>query len=121
MAEAAGSSRSPLHLIFRYALCAYLHALQWIHVGGDRAARKLATDLVDVAFATYATSFDGFLSDDQFAMSIYKNARFLLDKGFLREELMPKFEYVVHNPSYIRIEAMLLNEGHQPSRRKISF
>lgn len=71
----------PYTFTFRYALCAYLHALHWIHVGGERGGEKLANDMVDVAFAAYATCFDGFLSDDKLAMSIYKNARFLLDKG----------------------------------------
>lgn len=84
----------PYTFIFRYALCAYLHALHWIRVGGGKGRKdeKLANDFVDVAFAAYATCFDGFLSDDKIAVSIYKNARFLLDRGFLREDLMPKFQ-----------------------------
>lgn len=74
----------PHTFIFRYALCAYLHTLHWIHVGGGKGRKdeKFANDFVDVAFSAYATCFDGFLSDDKLAMSIYKNARYLLDKGF---------------------------------------
>jgi hypothetical protein len=84
----------PYTFIFRYALCTYLHALHWIHVGGGKGRKdeKFANDFVDVAFAAYATCFDGFLSDDKLAVSIYNNARYLLDNGFLREDLMPKVE-----------------------------
>lgn len=84
----------PHTFIFRYALCAYLHTLHWVHVGGGKGRKdeKFANDFVDVAFAAYATCFDGFLSDDRLAMSIYKNARYLLDRGFLREDLLPKPE-----------------------------
>jgi hypothetical protein len=92
---------APYTFIFRYALCAYLHSLHWIHVGGGKGRKdqKFANDFVDVAFATYATCFDGFLSDDQLATSIYKNARYLLDTGFLIEKLMPKFERRKRRPT----------------------
>jgi hypothetical protein len=62
--------------VFRYALCAYLHALHWIAVGGgkDRKDEKFAHDFVDVAIVTYATCFDGLLTKDKLAMEIYKNA-----------------------------------------------
>lgn len=78
--------------IFRYALCAYLHALHWIAVGGgkDRKDEKFAHDFVDVAIVAYATCFDGLLTKDKLAMEIYNNAKYLLDRGFLRKELMPK-------------------------------
>lgn len=78
--------------VFRYALCAYLHALHRIAVGGgkDRKDEKFAHDFVDVAIVAYATCFDGLLTKDKLAMEIYKNAKYLLDKGFLRKELMPK-------------------------------
>lgn len=87
----------PNTFIFRYALCAYLHALHWIAVGGakDRKQERFGNDFVDVAIVAYATCFDGLITNDKLAMSIYKNARYLLDSGFLREDLMPK-------PSQIR-------------------
>jgi hypothetical protein len=82
----------PYTFIFRYGLCAYLHALHWIAVGGgkDRKQERFQNDFVDVAIITYATCFDGLISNDMLAMSIYKNARYLLDNGLLREDLMPK-------------------------------
>lgn len=85
---------APYTFIFRYALCAYLHALHWLHVGGGRGRKgeKFANDFIDVAFAAYATCFDGFLSEDKLAMSIYKNAQYLLDSGYLREDLMPTIQ-----------------------------
>lgn len=88
------SREIPHTFVFRYALCAYLHALHWIHIGGvqDRKQEKLGNDLVDIGFIAYATFFDGLLTNDKLAAAIYKNARYLLDQGFLREDLMPKHE-----------------------------
>jgi hypothetical protein len=88
------SREMPYTFIFRYALCAYLHALHWMQAGGvqDRKQEKFGNDFVDVAFVAYATCFDGLLTKDKLAIGIYKNARFLLDDGFLREDLMPKLE-----------------------------
>ena len=82
----------PYTFIFRYALCAYLHALHWIAVGGarERKQEKFRNDFVDVAIVAYATCFNGLITNDKLAMSIYKNAKHLLDNGFLRENLMPK-------------------------------
>lgn len=86
------SREVPYTFIFRYALCAYLHALHWISVGGakDRKQERFGNDFVDVAIVAYATCFDGLITNDKLAMSIYKDARYLLESGFLREELMSK-------------------------------
>jgi hypothetical protein len=86
------STEMPYPFVFRYALCAYLHALHWIAVGGgkDRKDEKLTHDFVDVALVAYATCFDGLLTKDKVAMEIYNNARHLLDQGFLREDVVPK-------------------------------
>ena len=82
----------PYTFIFRYALCAYPHALHWIAVGGakDRKQEKFGNDFVDVAIVAFATCFDGLITNDKLTMSIYKNAKHLLDNGFLWEDLMPK-------------------------------
>jgi hypothetical protein len=83
-----GAREMPYTFIFRYALC----ALNWIQAGGapDRKQEKFGNDFVDVAFVAYATCFDGLMTNDKLAKSIYKNARYLLDNGFLREDLMPR-------------------------------
>lgn len=87
--EPPESRETPHTFLFRYALCAYLHALHWIQAGGaqDRKQEKFSNDFVDVAFVAYATCFDGLLTNDKLAAGIYKNARYLLDTGFLREQL----------------------------------
>jgi hypothetical protein len=78
--------------VFRYALCAYLHALHWIAAGGakDRKPEKFRNDLIDVTLAAYATCFDGFLTRDNLASEIYDNAMFLLKSGFLRKDLLQR-------------------------------
>jgi hypothetical protein len=46
----------PHTFIFRFALCAYLHALHWRVQGGaqDRLAEKMRNDVIDVTYAAYA-------------------------------------------------------------------
>lgn len=72
----------PYTFIFRFALCAYLHALRWIIAGdaGDRKMEKFVNDMVDVMIAAYGTCFDGVMSDDKQTIEIYDNAMFLLNK-----------------------------------------
>ncbi len=74
--------------IFRHAICAYALAIKAIsHGGAGRAApEKLRNDLVDVNFATFATFFDGLLSADKKAQSIYAEATFLLREVFVMPE-----------------------------------
>lgn len=57
----------PYTFIFRYALCAYLHALHWIALGGakDRKQEKFGNDFVDVAIVAFATCFDGLITNDK--------------------------------------------------------
>jgi hypothetical protein len=66
--------------IFRYALCAYVLALEWISVGGaaKKKSEKIRNDLVDVIFATFATYFDGLLTADKKLQKIYATTEFLL-------------------------------------------
>jgi hypothetical protein len=66
--------------IFRNALCCYLLALEWGVLGGANQAghAKIRNDMVDTHFATYATYFDGLLSDDNKATRIYTKARRIL-------------------------------------------
>lgn len=62
--------------IFRNALCCYMLALEWGVQGGAQQAGhgKIRNDMVDTHFATYATYFDGLLSDDNKANRIYTRA-----------------------------------------------
>lgn len=63
------SDELPHTFIFRFSLCAYLHALRWIVAGGAKDARleRIRNDMIDVTFAAYATCFDGLLSKDSMA------------------------------------------------------
>jgi hypothetical protein len=70
----------PYTFIFRYALTGYLVALRWIAVGGakDVKPEKIRNDIVDAAYAAYATYFQGLLSHDVKANEIYGDAKFFL-------------------------------------------
>lgn len=70
--------------IFRNALCTYLLALDWCAAGGvqDVSSEHLQNDLIDMNYATYATYFDGLLSDDAKCIRIHKQARIWLRKIF---------------------------------------
>jgi len=68
--------------IFRFSICATMHALRWIAVGGAKKVGKdrIRNDIVDASIAAQALSFDGFLSKDAMAQEIYENSRFLLEQ-----------------------------------------
>jgi hypothetical protein len=70
--------------IFRFALCGYVSILKRVEEGGvgNVNVEKLRNDLIDVNFAAFATYFDGFLTDDKRAHSIYDHAAFLLQDVF---------------------------------------
>lgn len=70
--------------VFRFALCGYVSMLKRIEEGGvgNVKAEKLRNDVIDVNFATFATYFDGLLTDDKRANSIYEHAAFLLREVF---------------------------------------
>jgi len=80
VAEVPGGPEVRNTFIFRHAICAYALALRAIEDGAGGRARpqKLRNDYVDVNFATFATFFDGLLSADKKAQSIYVEAKFLL-------------------------------------------
>jgi hypothetical protein len=67
----------PYTFIFRYALTGYLVALRWISVGGAKNVKpeKIRNDVVDAAYAAYATHFQGLLSHDAKAKEIYDDAK----------------------------------------------
>jgi hypothetical protein len=71
--------------IFRFALCAYLHALHWIAKGGapGRKPEKMGNDMVDVALAAFGTCFDGVLTNDKLVTKLHEQAMELLKSEFL--------------------------------------
>jgi hypothetical protein len=62
--ELPAARELPYTFIFRYAIAGYLVALRWISVGGAKSAKpeKIRNDIVDAAYAAYATYFQGLLS-----------------------------------------------------------
>jgi hypothetical protein len=70
--------------VFRFALCGYVSILKRIEEGGigNVKAEKLRNDVIDINFATFATYFDGLLTEDKRANSIYEHADFLLQEVF---------------------------------------
>lgn len=70
--------------IFRNSLCCYLLALEWAAIGGAKTAKdhKIRNDMVDSHFITYATYFDGLLTEDAKALRIYKRAKEILFAAF---------------------------------------
>lgn len=74
----------PNTFIFRNSLCCYLLALEWAATGGAKTAKdhKIRNDMVDSNFVTYATYFDGLLTDDAKALRLYKRAKEILAAAF---------------------------------------
>jgi len=70
--------------IFRNSLCCYLLALEWAAIGGAKTAKdhKVRNDMVDSHFVTYATFFDGLLTEDAKAMRLYKRSKDILAVAF---------------------------------------
>lgn len=66
--------------LFRYAVAGYVVALRCLKEGGQNGvtAKNIGSQIVDAMIATYATYFDGFLSDDKRALQIYDTAGDLL-------------------------------------------
>ena len=69
---------------FRYAVCAYALALRWLKEGGHDTAQlgTLRNDFVDMAYAAYATFFDGLITEDRKLEDMYKLARWILRNVF---------------------------------------
>jgi len=67
--------------IFRTCLCLNLQMLRWVRTGRQSAAQRLdriRNDVIDSHIAAFATFFDGFLSNDQKAQSVYSEASWLI-------------------------------------------
>ena len=69
--------------IFRYALTAYVLILRAVRTGGVKINQeKLQNDMIDMNFVTFATYFDGLMTDDAVAREIYTDAAFLLGEVY---------------------------------------
>lgn len=70
--------------IFRYSLCTYLLALNWISEGGVKGVKPetMRNDVVDMNYIAYATYFDGLMSKDKKANQIYDESMVVLQKIF---------------------------------------
>jgi len=70
--------------IFRYSVSCYLLVLDWISHGGASGSKssRIRNDMVDMSFVTYATFFDGILTNDKKAIQIYNETSFLLQRIF---------------------------------------
>jgi hypothetical protein len=77
--------------LFRYAVAGYVVALRCLKEGGQNgiSSKNIGSQIIDSMIATYATYFDGFLSDDQRAQQIYDTTCDLL-KFYHRD--MQRFE-----------------------------
>ena len=66
--------------LFRHALCAVLLFIRWVRDGSQTEIKqeKIRNDLVDVNFATYATYFDGLLTEDRKLASLHDEACLML-------------------------------------------
>ncbi len=78
------AKEAPDRFIFRLSLCCFLLALRWIAVGGAANAKpeRLRNDMIDVNFATFATYFDGLLTEDKKLASLHLEARIWLEQVF---------------------------------------
>jgi hypothetical protein len=76
--------------IFRYALCALPRAVDWIAEGGHATAapETIVNDYTDMAYAAYATFYDGIVTRDEKLKEIHAFASRLLDRVFLKAHRM---------------------------------
>ncbi len=67
--------------LYRFSLAAVLYFVDWIRTGSPASRRhdKIRNDLIDLNFATYATYFNGLMSEDALARDIHTQLRVLLD------------------------------------------
>ena len=69
---------------FRHAVAFVMYALEWIRAGKpmQAAPEKARNNQIDTLLATYATFFDGIISDDKLVQRVHAQAReFLINIG----------------------------------------
>ena len=75
----------PYTFIYRSSLLHYLHFFRWIRDGSPKnlSAKKVRNDLIDLNFATYATFFDGLMTEDAKLEDLYADACMYLENLFI--------------------------------------
>lgn len=73
-------------LAFRYTLCGYARAIDWIGQGGYESASdaKLMNDYTDMAYSAYATFYDGLLTEDRKLGENHAFAARMMHRVFLK-------------------------------------
>lgn len=85
--EMPQASQLPNSYLLRYAISFCLLTLQWISNGGAGNVKreKLRNDFVDMHYVTYATFYDGLLTNDSKMKAIYNETCFVLKNIFHTE------------------------------------
>jgi len=75
-------------LIFRYCICSFVCAIDWIGKGGYETVldAKLMNDYTDMAYAAYATYYDGLLTEDRKLGEIHAVAARWVHRVFLKAQ-----------------------------------
>ena len=89
--------------LYRFALCGCVLCLRWASIGGADMVKseKLRNDLIDLNFVSFATFFDGLLSNDAKAIDIYKAAKKHLENHAL--ELAVRRKYPDFKSTYTKM------------------
>lgn len=90
--ESAPSPLAPMrqetasdHFVYRYALCTAVYMMNLIGRGvSARNPEKARNDAVDVILATYATYFNGVMSEDALTNEVHHIGRFILEQDGVR-------------------------------------
>lgn len=71
---------TPNTFLYRNSLAHVVYMIQWMRKGSQINTRpeKIRNDLVDINFATYATYFDGILTNDKKLNELHDETRYLL-------------------------------------------
>ena len=67
------------HFLFRHTLTYLIYVMELVKFGAtERKAAKVRNDAIDVIYGTFATYFNGFMSDDAMALKTHQIARDML-------------------------------------------
>lgn len=71
----------PNTFLYRVSLAHVVYMIQWIREGSQMNTRpeKVRNDLIDANFATFATYFDGILTNDKKLFGLYTETHVLLE------------------------------------------
>ncbi|QBM75886.1 hypothetical protein E2E30_08950 [Sphingomonas sp. AAP5] len=89
-----GSDHRFNHFLFRHTIAYMIYVMELVRKGAiDRKAAIVRNDAVDVVNVTFATYFDGFMTDDERAGNTHNLTRYLLDQVGARvpEDYLKKY------------------------------